>query len=386
MRAARNILRLGIKELRSLLRDPFLMFFIIWGSTLNIYTAATAMPESLHKAPIAIVDEDRSALSARIVDAFYPPYFLRPEQISIAEMDRRMDAGIDTFALVIPAGFQRDVLAGRSPALQLNVDATQMSQAFIGSNYIREIVSGEINGFMQRNRARPEPPVDLALRVRFNPQLNKAWYAAPMEVVTMITALAVVLTGAALIREREHGTVEHLLVMPVTPFEIMSSKLWAMSLVSLLSAAFSLTFVVSGFLAVPMQGSVALFFAGATLHLFAATSLGIFLGTIARSMPQFGLLLFMVLVPMQVLSGAGGVIRAQALSSGVAPHEGVAGAIQVIMQAAPTTHFIKFSQAVLFRGAGLDVVWPQLAALALITVILFSLSLARFRKTLATMA
>ena len=385
MRAARNILHLGIKELRSLLRDPVLMFFIIYSSTLNIYTAATAMPETLHKAPIAIVDEDQSELSMRIADAFYPPYFMPPVLIKPAEMDARMDAGLDTFALHIPSGFQLDVLAGRSPLLQLNVDATQMSQAFTGSGYIQTIVSGEVNDFMRRYRAQAEPQVDLTLRARFNPQLNKVWFGAVMEIVTAITAMAVVLTGAALIREREHGTVEHLLVMPVTPFEIMSSKLWAMSLVALVASALSLTFVVRGFLAVPIEGSVALFFAGATLHLFAATSLGIFLGTIARSMPQFGLLLFMVLLPMQVLSGAGGVIRAQALSGGVAPREGVAGVIQVIMLAAPTTHFVKFAQAVLFRGAGLSVVWPQLAALSVIGIILFSLSLARFRKTLGMM-
>jgi ABC-2 type transport system permease protein len=385
MRAARNILHLGIKELRSLLRDPVLMFFVIYASTLNIYTAATAMPETLHKAPIAIVDEDQSELSMRIADAFYPPFFMPPVLIKPAEMDARMDAGLDTFALHIPSGFQLDVLAGRSPLLQLNVDATQMSQAFTGSGYIQTIVSGEVNDFMRRYRAQAEPQVDLTLRARFNPQLNKVWFGAVMEIVTAITAMAVVLTGAALIREREHGTVEHLLVMPVTPFEIMSSKLWAMSLVALVASALSLTFVVRGFLAVPIEGSVALFFAGATLHLFAATSLGIFLGTIARSMPQFGLLLFMVLLPMQVLSGAGGVIRAQALSGGVAPREGVAGVIQVIMLAAPTTHFVKFAQAVLFRGAGLSVVWPQLAALSVIGIILFSLSLARFRKTLGMM-
>jgi ABC-2 type transport system permease protein len=385
MRAARNILHLGIKELRSLLRDPVLMFFVIYASTLNIYTAATAMPETLHKAPIAIVDEDQSELSMRIADAFYPPFFMPPVLIKPAEMDARMDAGLDTFALHIPSGFQLDVLAGRSPLLQLNVDATQMSQAFTGSGYIQTIVSGEVNDFMRRYRAQAEPQVGLTLRARFNPQLNKVWFGAVMEIVTAITAMAVVLTGAALIREREHGTVEHLLVMPVTPFEIMSSKLWAMSLVALVASALSLTFVVRGFLAVPIEGSVALFFAGATLHLFAATSLGIFLGTIARSMPQFGLLLFMVLLPMQVLSGAGGVIRAQALSGGVAPREGVAGVIQVIMLAAPTTHFVKFAQAVLFRGAGLSVVWPQLAALSVIAIILFSLSLARFRKTLGMM-
>ena len=386
MRAARNIIHLGIKELRSLLRDPILMFFVIYGSTLNIYTAATAMPETLHKAPIAIVDEDQSELSTRIIDAFYPPYFLPPILIKPTEMDTRMDAGLDTFALHIPSGFQRDVLAGRNPLLQLNVDATQMSQAFTGSGYIQTIVSGEVNDFMRRYRAQAEQPVDLNLRARFNPQLNKIWFGGAMEIVTAITAMAVVLTGAALIREREHGTVEHLLVMPVTPFEIMSSKLWAMSLVALVASALSLTFVVRGFLGVPIEGSVTLFFAGATLHLFAATSLGIFLGTIARSMPQFGLLLFMVLLPMQVLSGAGGLIRAQALSGGVAPREGMSGVIQIIMLAAPTTHFVKFSQAILFRGAGLSVVWPQLAALALIGAILFSLSLARFRKTLGMMA
>ena len=119
MRTA-NILHLGIKELRSLLRDPMMLFLIIYAFTFGIYTAATAMPETLHKAPIAIVDEDRSQLSQRIVDAFYPPHFVPPVLITQAEMDTRMDAGLDTFALNIPPNFQSDVLAGRSPAIQLS--------------------------------------------------------------------------------------------------------------------------------------------------------------------------------------------------------------------------------------------------------------------------
>ena len=207
-----------------------------------------------------------------------------------------------------------------------------------------------------------------------------------MEIVSAVTMLAVVLTGAALIREREHGTVEHLLVMPVTPFEIMASKVWAMALVVLIASALSLNFLVRGVLEVATQGSLLLFFVGTTLHLFATTSLGIFLATIARSMPQFGLLLFLVLLPMQILSGAGGIIRAQALSSGgVRQHEGVSGIIDLAMQAAPTTHFVEFSQAILFRGAGLADVWPNLAGLAVIGASFFVLSLARFRRTLATM-
>jgi ABC-2 type transport system permease protein len=386
MRAARNILHLGIKELRSLLRDPILLGLIAFAFTVNIYTAATAVPETLHNAPVAIVDGDRSALSGRIVDAFQAPYFLPPVLITSAEMDARMDAGLDTFALQIPSGFQRDVLAGLSPALQLNVDATRMSQAFNGSSYIQVIVLGEVNAFLRGHRVEVQRPVELTLRTRFNPELNKVWFGAVMEVISAITMLAIVLTGAALIREREHGTVEHLLVMPVTPFEIMSSKVWAMALVVLATSALSLTVVVRGLLGVPIEGSLALFFAGAALHLFAATCLGILLGTIARSMPQFGLLLFMVLLPMQILSGAGGIIRAQALSGGLAAREGMPDIIDFIMQAAPTTHFVPLAQAILYRGAGLDVVWPQFLSLAAIGVVLFALSLARFRRALATMA
>ena len=219
-----NVRHLGIKELRSLVRDPVLMILIVYAFSVAIYAAATAMPETLNNAAIAIVDEDRSPLSTRIVAAFYPPYFNPPKLITQSQMDARMDAGLDTFALDIPPDFQRDVLAGRRPEIQLNVDATRMTQAFAGSRYVQAIVSEEVEAFVKRYRATREPPVELALRVRFNPQLNKSWFGAIMEVIGNVTMLSIILTGAALIREREHGTVEHLLVMPVTPAEIMTSK------------------------------------------------------------------------------------------------------------------------------------------------------------------
>ncbi|RRQ24781.1 ABC transporter permease [Guyparkeria sp. SCN-R1] len=369
----RNIWYLGLKEFRSLWRDTIMLVLIVFAFSLAIYTAATAMPETLNKAPIAIVDEDRSPLSMRIADAFYPPSFLPPRLISAVEMDERMDAGLDTFALHIPAGFQRDVLAGRSPTIQLNVDATRMSQAFVGSGYIQAIVQGEIQTFLAGTRQAAAPAVELVWRARFNPELQASWFGAVMELINNITMLAIVLTGAALLREREHGTVEHLLVMPVTPFEIMASKIWSMTVVVLVAATFSLTIVVQGLLAIPIEGSVMLFLAGALLHLFATTSLGIFLATIARSMPQFGLLILMVLLPLQILSG------------GMTPAESLPDWIRLLMQAAPTLHFVAMAQAVLYRGAGFDVVWPQFAALAAIGGVLFMLSLARFRRMLASL-
>jgi ABC-2 type transport system permease protein len=373
MRAA-NILHLGVKELWSLARDPMMLALVGYAFTVAVYTAATALPETLHKAPIGIVDEDRSQLSRRIIDAFYPPYFLPPVLIDLAEMDARMDAGLDTFALVIPAGFQRDVLAGRRPALQLNVDATRMSQAFTGSGYVQSIVSSEIDAFLQGYHVSSTSQVDLALRARFNPELNQSWFGAVVQVIDRVTMLSIILTGAALIREREHGTIEHLLVMPVTPFEIMASKVWAMALVVLAASGFSLVFIVQALLAVPIEGSTALFLVGTALHLFATTSLGIFLATMARSMPQFAMLFMLVLMPLQMLSG------------GVSPRESMPAFVQFIMLGAPTTHFVMLSQAILFRGAGLSVVWQQFMALALIGAVLFAFSLARFRRTIGAMA
>ncbi len=373
MLRGKNVFRLGVKELWSLARDPMMLALIVYTFTVAIYAAATAMPESLHNAPIAIVDEDDSPLSARIVASFYPPHFKTPVMVSLAAIDPGMDKGEYTFVLDIPSGFQRDVLAGRAPSIQLNVDATLMSQAFTGSGYIQQIVAGEVNEFAQRYHSTAAPPVDLALRMRFNPNLEQSWFGSLMEIINQVTMLSIILTGAALIREREHGTLEHLLVMPVTPVEIMLAKVCAMGLVVLLAAMLALVFVVEGALQVPIQGSLGLFMLAAALHLFATTSMGIFLATLARSMPQFGMLLVLVLLPLQMLSG------------GSTPYESMPVFVQQVMQTMPTTHFVSAAQAILYRGAGIDVVWPQFLAIAAIGSVLFFASLARFRKTISQM-
>ncbi|MBS4017647.1 ABC transporter permease [Azonexus hydrophilus] len=369
-----NVYRLGVKELWSLWRDPMMLALIVYAFTLAVYSAATAMPETLHNASLAVVDEDASPLSARVVSAFYPPHFTRPQRLELPQVDAAMDAGSHTFVLNIPPGFQRDVLAGRSPVIQLNVDATRMSQAFTGAGYIQQIVLGEVNEFVQRHRGGAVPQVDLVLRARFNPGLTRAWFGSLMEIINQVTLLSIILTGAALIREREHGTVEHLLVMPVTPAEIMLAKVWSMGLVVLCATAFSLKVVVEGALQVPVEGSLLLFLACAVLHLFATTSMGIFMATVARSMPQFGLLMLLVLLPLQMLSG------------GVTPRESMPELVQNLMLVAPTTHFVAAAQAILYRGAGLEVVWPQCLAILVIGSLLFAVALLRFRSTISQMA
>ena len=369
-----NIWQLGIKELWSLRRDPTMLVLIAYVFTAGVYSASTAMPQTLNNAPIAIVDEDRSPLSQRIATAFYPPQFRPPQLIEWSQMDPGMDEGVYTFVLVIPANFQRDVLAGRVPQIQLNVDATRMSQAFTGSGYVQQIVMAEINEFAQRYRASATAKVDLNLRASFNPALERSWFGSLVQVINYITMLSIILAGAALIREREHGTIEHLLVMPVTPAQIMLAKVWSTGLVVLLASLLSLVLVVQGVLGVPVAGSLPLFFAGAALCLFATTSMGIFMATVARNMPQFGMLMVLVIIPLQMLSG------------GSTPRESMPELVQNIMLLAPTTHFVQLGQAILFRGASFAVVWPQFLALALIGTVLFVLSLRRFRRTISQMA
>ena len=369
----RNTWHLGIKEFHSLARDMALLFLIVFMFSVSIYADARAKPESLNRASIAVVDEDRSQLSTRIVAALQPPQFITPEQVDLADMDRGMDAGRHTFVLDIPPGFQRDVLAGRSPAVQLNVDATRQSQAQTGAGYIQSILADEIRAFVQRVRAPAPQPVELVPRAMFNPNLNASWFAAINALINNVTMLGILLTGAALIREREHGTIEHLLVMPVTPLEIMLSKIWSMGVVVLVVSSFSLQVVVKGFLGISVAGSAALFALGTLLYLFAAASIGIFMGTVARNMPQFGLMSILVLLPLQILSG------------GVTPRESMPEAIQYLMSLAPTTHYVSLAQSILFRGAGIDVVWPEFLMVAVIGAVFLSLAHRRLRHAIATM-
>src|SRR5271165_4132674 len=172
---AKNILHLGVKELWSLVRDPIMLVLIAFAFTVVIYSIASGLPDTLHKAPIAIVDEDQSPLSQRIVNAFQPPLFMPPKMVSREEMDARMDAGLDTFALNIPPRFQEDVLAGRAPAIQLNTDATRVGQAFSGSGYVQTILTGEVQTWLQRYRSVFQPLVNTEERVRYNPNLSRFW-------------------------------------------------------------------------------------------------------------------------------------------------------------------------------------------------------------------
>ena len=369
LQTIKNIYQLGVKEIISLCRDWLMIILIIYSFSFAVVTASKSQPDSINHAAIAVVDEDQSQLSRSLTDAFMPPMFIPAKQITRPEIDPAMDRGEFTFVVVFPPSFQKDVLAGKNPEIQVNVDATRMTQAFNGSGYIQQILEQEIKKFQKEKTGKLA--AQYVIRNRFNPNLTQAWFTSIVQLVNNVTMLAIILTGAALIRERENGTLEHLLVMPVTPFEIMMSKIWSMMVVVLLATAAAMFFVIEMYLKIPIEGSIPLFLAGVALHLFAVTSLGIFLACIAQNMPQMGMLLILVFLPMQMLSG------------GNTPRESMPVWVQNVMEIAPTTHFVSFSQSILFRGAGIEVVWKPFLMLFIIGAILFVISLRSFRKSIA---
>ena len=366
-----NVYRLGLKELTSLRYDPVLVVLIVYCFTFSIISASRGVKMELENASVAVVDEDRSQLSARMIDALRPPQFQAPARIGLGEVDAAMDAGTYTFVIDIPSRFQADAAEGRRPAVQVNVDATAMSTAGAGARFLERVLVEEPLYYLQGNEETRPPEITAATRLAFNPNAESMWFMAVMQVVSQVTLLSILLTGAALIREREHGTIEHLLVMPLVSGEIMLAKVWANALVILIAATFALVVIVQGVLGVPIAGALWLFVLGLAVYLFSLTALGIVLATLARTMPQFGLLSIPVYLVMYLLSGAS------------TPLESMPELLQRVMLVSPTTHFVAFVKSVVFRGAGFDLVWPHLAAILAIGVVAFAAALARFRQTVS---
>ena len=371
MRAIANIFWLGTKEIRSFMRDYVLVVLVIYTFSFVVIAQAQSASQELHNASIAFVDEDHSELSRRIIRAFLPPHFHTPQPIAERDIIPLMNAGRYTFIIDIPPDFEKYVLGGRNPAIQFNVDATAMVQAGLGSDYAQQIIMTEIQDFLSRKEGMPLSPVNIDVRVMFNPNIDAAWYTSVMGIINNVTMLAIILAGAAIVREREHGTMDHLLVMPLTPFEIAMSKIWANGLVITIAAGLSLYLVVRAVLGIPIVGSIPLFMVGVMVYLFFACAIGIFLGTVARSMPQLGLLFMLVYLPMLMLSGSN------------TPLESMPPWLATAMQASPSTHFVSFAQSILYRGAGIDVVWPQFLFVAIVGGLFFVVAILRFRSTAA---
>lgn len=371
MRRLANIYQLMIKEFRTLWREAILLLLVLYSFGPDLYIESSAAGDMLHKASVTFVDEDRSALSRALQTSLLMPRYLPPLEASADQIDRMMDWGETIFVVVIPAGFEADIRAGRSPSLQLNIDATKTTAAAVGTGYLVATFNEEISRFAADQDIVQASPIDLVLRRSFNPAGNETWLMAISGLLNALSILTIVLTGAAIIREREHGTMEHLLLMPVTAIEIALAKIIATSLVIFVVFVFSFYIVVQGALAVPFAGSEGLFLAGTAVYLFAAASIGVLLGIVARTMAQFALLLMLVIMPIMILSG------------GMTPVESQPVWLQPITWLLPSRHFMEFATAIAYRGADLSIVWLEFLWTFLLGAAVLVISLILFRRSVA---
>ena len=367
----KNVYHLVIKELRSIRADPVMLVLVLYSFSISVNTVATGAVTEASNLSVGIVDEDGSALSRQIAESLKLPTFQPPVQITASDIDPMMDQGKLLFVVEIPPNFEADVRAQRQTGVQVNVDATAVAQAGNGASYLRTAIANEIQRFISGKDDSTGAPINLVVRAAFNPNLKTAWFSAMTQVINQITMLTVILTGAALIREREQGTVEHLLVMPIVAPEIMLAKMIANGLVILVAATLSLQFVVHWWIGSPINGSLVLFVFGAAIYSLVVAALGIMLGTLATTMGQFGLLAIPVLMVTQLLSGSS------------TPMESMPVWLQYLVQTiSPTPHFVQFAQAVLFRGADITLVWRSMAAMIVIGVVYYVVAQARFRRVI----
>jgi ABC-2 type transport system permease protein len=366
-----NVLLLVGKELRSVMKDVTLVVLILFAFTIAIKLVAEGVRAEVFNASVAMIDNDHSELSRRLRASIRPPYFKAPQDIARADVSDAMDKGRYIFVIEIPARFEADVLAGRAPSVQILIDATAMTQAQLGASYFQQIFTTEALDFLHARGMVALIPLRTTSRLAFNPNAQNQWFTAVMQIVTNVTVLSIILVGAAVIREREHGTIEHLLVMPVRASEIAFAKILANGLVILVAAIASLWLVVHLAMGVPLAGSPGLFVLAMMLYLFAVTALGMWMATMAPSMPQFGLLAVPVYAVAYLLSGA------------ATPIESMPLLVKAAAQILPTTQFVTLSQAVLYRGAGVGIVWPQLLAIGGWGAVFVLLALSRFRSMLA---
>ncbi len=366
----KNVSYLTLKELKSLFSDVVMVILTTYMFSIAIVSTSMLGITDVKNASVAIIDYDQSTLSYRMRNALIMPYFKKVNEENIQDIERLIDLGEYTFVVEFPPNFEQDWIKGRNPSVQLLVDATAITQAGMGASYISQIFSQELNGYFGNNTtAIPIQPIH---NVLYNPNHNTRWFMSTTQNMTNLALLALLLVGSAVIREKERGTLEHLLVMPIGASEIAMAKVVANGLVLLIFSMLSLRFVAAYMLGTPLtNGQIALFGVGVMIFLFSIASLGILLAVFVPNMPQFGLLCIPIYLIMNMLSGA------------QSPVENMPEIAQKLTQFSPLTILAAYGQDVLFRGASIEFVWHYLAKMALLGSVFLGIALSQFKSMLA---
>lgn len=364
------------KELLQLLRDPVLLVFVLYAFSADIYNAASGVSFQLNNAALVLFDLDRSAASRELAGRFMPPEFRWTGAIDHAKQGQQLlDDGKAMAVLDIPPGFGAALTRGDNTSVQLQIDASNSVLGFLAAvdatqivaRYGLEQAAGNL-GFSADLSALDAPVINNNSRVWFNPNQNDAWFMGISELLNVVTLFSMLLPAAAMVREKERGTIEQLLVSPLSPLQIMIPKIVAMVAVLLGGTALGLFGILVPIFSIPVSGSLLLFFALTTLYVSTLAGIGIWIATLTNNMAQAGMMVILILAPMMFLSGAW------------TPPEAMPTLMRWGMYVSPLYYYINASYGILMKGAGISILWPLFSGILVIGCIVSGATILRFKK------
>lgn len=363
------------KEVLQFLRDPIMMAILIYAFILGVRNAGTSVSMQIEHAPIAFIDNDRSQASRELIYSFQEPWFSPYGVISgPREGQRLLDSGKVMAVIDIPPQFEQYLLRGDPKSIQLQLDAGNSSIAEIVEGYVSQVVAplGKSYGLKSLGISASASSLPPGLiddhRIWFNPNLLDSWFQSVCQLIQVITMLALLLPAAAMVREKERGTIEQLTVSPLSPLQIILPKVISMTIAIIIGCCLSLFIVIGPMFNVPMKGSLLLFFFITAIYVFSMTGIGVFIASISRNLAQVGLLSIMLLTPMIYLSGK------------FTPPEAMPGALLAVMYVQPTYYYLNIVFGILLKGAGWQILWQQILIMTVLGSIIFLAAIRRFSR------
>ena len=370
----RRALAVLVKEFIQLKRDTVTLRMIVAIPVMQILLFGYALNNDPKHLPTAVLAQDNSAIARAFVAGLVnTEYFsIEYEVASDEEGQELLKKGKAFFVITIPANFERDLVRGQHPQILIEADATDpvaISGALSAAKgMLSTILQEELKGPLAGLNNKP-PPIEIRIHPLFNPEGFTRYNIVPGLIAIVLTMTGIMMTSLAMTRERERGTMENLLAMPVSPLEVMIGKITPYVMIGFFQSALIIFFAKTLF-EVPIIGDLTLFFAALTAFITCNIALGFTISAMAQNQTQALQMSFMVMLPSILLSGF------------MFPFRGMPGWAQAIGNVIPATHFINISRGILLKGSGLMEIWPHLWPLLIFMLVITVIAMLGYRKTL----
>ncbi len=362
-----------VKEFSQLFHDRPILFILVFAFTGIIYLAGHAISMDIKNYPVVVHDLSQSKDSRELISHLRSPYF---KVVRYVYNDRQtvkaLDSGKASLAVIIPPEFARNLRQNKAD-FQVISDGTLTMSAAIANAYIANILNAynlsilKERGVFKVATLKQLPQVDARVRVAYNPNFTHSWFSSLLELFNMITMISTLLTAAAMVREKEHGTLEQLMITPLRPVELFIAKIVPTVVMVSLFSLISLLGVINGIYGTPLRGNFLFFYIVSAVYIFIMSGLGLTIAIFARNIAQATLMMLLIIFPMMFLSGS------------FTPPESMSTWMRYASLLSPMRYYIDFGFQVLFKGNGFIYVWHDIAGIMIFGIIIFGISLRYFK-------